>query len=234
MITGREDVTPPLPPTGAVPPTERPGPDGPPPSIGTLMRASALALGVALLVLVVAVLPAEYGVDPTGLGRALGFAALSQPPAPEAVAPPEGSALAPTPGGPFALYPRGYQVDAREFELGPYEYLEFKYHLAKDATMLFSWEASADVNHDFHGVPDGAPSSAEQSYDRRARRRADGTFVAPFSGIHGWFWENLGGETVTVRLTTSGFYTSAHEFHYDGSKATRGVRSSDAIPLAIN
>ena len=217
-----------------MPSSRRPDADGEAPSLGALARASALALAAALVVLVIAVLPAEYGVDPTGLGATLGLTALSQPAAPEAVPPPEGTALAPTPDGPFALYPRGYQVDAREFELGPYEYVEFKYHLAKDATMLFSWQASAGVNHDFHGVPDGAPASDEQSYDKQPRRRADGAFTAPFSGIHGWFWENPGGDTVTVRLTTSGFYTSAHEFHYDGTKATRGVRSADAIPLAVN
>ncbi len=41
----------------------------------------ALNAGVALLaaglLLVVAVLPAEYGVDPTGIGRALGLTAMN-------------------------------------------------------------------------------------------------------------------------------------------------------------
>lgn len=42
-----------------------------------LALATLGALVVAAAVLVVAVLPAEYGVDPTGLGRTMGFRALS-------------------------------------------------------------------------------------------------------------------------------------------------------------
>lgn len=45
-----------------------------------LALATAIAAIVAALVLLVAILPAEYGVDPTGLGRAMGFTALSGEP----------------------------------------------------------------------------------------------------------------------------------------------------------
>lgn len=48
-----------------------------------LTLATVAAVGVAAIVLVVAILPAEYGIDPTGLGAATGFAKLSgDPPAP--------------------------------------------------------------------------------------------------------------------------------------------------------
>jgi len=46
------------------------------PSVASLLKATAVALGVAALLLVVAVLPAEYGIDPTGFGTRFGFAAL--------------------------------------------------------------------------------------------------------------------------------------------------------------
>lgn len=203
------------------------------PSTRKLMLASCCALGVAIVVLVVAVLPAEYGIDPLGMGRKLGLTALSRTAAASSpTPPPEGHTLAPVPEGPFSLYPGEYNVDAREFVLGPYEYVEFKYQLAKDATMLFSWVADGDILHDLHGVPDGAAGSAEQSFDKRARRRADGSYVAPFAGIHGWFWENPGAETVRVRLTTAGFYSGAHEFSFNGTRQTREIRALDAIPVA--
>jgi hypothetical protein len=96
--------------------------------------------------------------------------------------------------------------------------------------MLFSWTASEDVMHDFHGVPDG--STTEQSYDKSSRRRADGSFAAPFAGIHGWYWENPGGETISVRLTTAGYYSAAHEFHSDRSRFQRELRDLDAIGIA--
>ena len=149
-------------------------------------------------------------IDPTGVGHALGLTMLSAPVVAEpAEAPAQGARLAPTAQGPVASYPAHFNVDSRTFTLGPYEYIEFKYHLEKDAAMFFSWQASADVIHDFHGDPDGAPANAAQSYEKRPRRGAEGAFVAPFSGIHGWYWENAGGDTVTIRLTTAGFYTTA-------------------------
>jgi hypothetical protein len=128
-----------------------------------------------------------------------------------------------------ALYPAEYKFDSREFVLGPYEYVEYKYHLEQGAAMLFSWRASGDVVHDFHGDPDGAPGSAAQSFDKRPRRQADGSFSAPFAGIHGWYWENSGGDTVTVRVTTAGFYTAAHQFRFNGIRQSREVRALDTI-----
>ena len=43
-----------------------------------LAIATVVAIAIAGLVLIVAVLPAEYGVDPTGLGRATGFTKLNE------------------------------------------------------------------------------------------------------------------------------------------------------------
>ena len=198
-------------------------------SLSGLAKASGISLTAAAVLLVTIVLPAEYGIDPLGTGEALGLSTLSRPLAP--VPPPQGDTLAPVQEGVVALYPGEYRYDSREFVLGPYEYLEYKYRLAENATMLFSWVASADVLHDFHGDRDGAPASTAESFDNQPRRQADGSFEAPFSGIHGWYWENPGGTTITVRLTTAGFYTSAHEFHYDGTRLPRDVRQLNTIEV---
>ena len=45
----------------------------PAPSMARLVKAMLIALVVAAIVLVTAVLPAEYGIDPLGTGRMLGF-----------------------------------------------------------------------------------------------------------------------------------------------------------------
>ena len=50
------------------------------PSPRKLALASLAAALVALVVLVTAILPAEYGLDPTGIGAATGFKRLSDPP----------------------------------------------------------------------------------------------------------------------------------------------------------
>jgi hypothetical protein len=204
------------------------------PATGTLLKASAAALVVATILLVTIVFPAEYGIDPLGTGKALGLSALSAGTTAEEPVPPlGGTKMAPVQEGPFALYPAGFKVDSREIVLGPYEYVEYKYHLERGAAMLFSWRASGAVMHDFHGDPEGQSSStAAQSFDARPRRQADGSFAAPFTGIHGWFWENLGGETITVRVTTAGFYTSAHQFRFDRTRIAREVRALDTITPA--
>jgi hypothetical protein len=200
------------------------------PSTRTLLTATAAAIAVAGILLVTVIFPAEYGIDPLGTGKALGLSALAGTTVTEEpVPPPQGEKVAPIQEGPFALYPAQFKVDSREFVLGPYEYVEYKYHLEKGATMVFSWRASGDVMHDFHGDPEGQPSTSAQSFDKRPRRQADGSLVAPFTGIHGWYWENPGGETITVRVTTAGYYTSAHQFRFDRTRATREVRALDTI-----
>jgi hypothetical protein len=194
-----------------------------------LFKAMAAAFVAAVVVLLAFVMPAEYGLDPLGTGDALGLTAISSP----SLAPVpllHGDTLAPVALGPIALYPGQYKFDARDLVLGPYEYVEFKYRLAEGATMLFAWSASSAVMHDFHGDRDGAPADAAQSYDAAPRRQADGSFTAPFTGIHGWYWENPGGDEVTISLHTAGFYSAAYQFNSNRTRDTHEVRALDAIP----
>jgi hypothetical protein len=209
---------------------ERPPASPNAPSTHSLVRAITGSLASAIVLLVTVILPAEYGRDPLGTGRLLGLTAMAGG-VREVVTPaiPEGARLVPTANGPMASYSGEFKVDSRALVLGPYEYVEFKYRLEQGATMLFSWTASDAVVHDFHGDQDGAPADAPTSYDKQPRRRADGSFVAPFSGIHGWFWENPGGDPITITLTTAGFYTSATEFHVDRSRHPREVGGLDRI-----
>jgi hypothetical protein len=186
---------------------ERAGPhDGP--SARRLVAASAVALGVAVAILFAAVLPAEYGIDPLGTGRALGLVRATTTASPEILAP-DGNPLTPVPKGPSAEYATTHRSDEVVFELGPYEYLEYKYRLAQGAALVYSWEASAPVIHDFHGAPaDGGP---EVSVDKSTRARGAGSLAAPFAGMHGWYWENTGWAPVTIRLSSAGFYNDALE-----------------------
>jgi len=49
-----------------------------PSSPGQMLRSALIALGVAVLLLVTVVLPAEYGIDPTGVGRVLGLTRMGE------------------------------------------------------------------------------------------------------------------------------------------------------------
>ena len=48
------------------------------PSSRTLLRSTMIAAGVAVHLLITVVLPAEYGVDPTGVGRVLGLTEMGE------------------------------------------------------------------------------------------------------------------------------------------------------------
>ncbi len=198
-----------------------------PPSIRKLLAATVAALGAALVILVTTVLPVEYGIDPLGTGKALGL--LREPLLDQAFGPatPEHPATVPVRQGAVTLYPQTYRVDAVELVLEPYEFLEYKYHLVQDAGMVFSWTASATLTHEFHGDPDANPTDV-RSYDKSDKSTASGSFVAPVTGIHGWFWENPGGERVTIKLTSGGFYSHAVEFHSDKTQRRHELQGAQA------
>lgn len=164
----------------------------PAPSPTKLALATLGALVVSLLVVFGAVLPAEYGLDPLGTGQALGLLALSQE-------------------QPITFEESEFHTDHAEIEIAPTEWVESTYRFEAGATMVYSWEATGQLSYNFHSAPDGAPAGYAESYDAQVSDRAHGSYTAPFTGTHGWYWENLTDDYITIRLTTAGYYTSAHE-----------------------
>ena len=47
-------------------------------STRTLTKAGMMAIIVAIVLLITCILPAEYNIDPTGIGKALGLTAIAQ------------------------------------------------------------------------------------------------------------------------------------------------------------
>jgi hypothetical protein len=203
-----------------------------PPSLSTLAKSTAFALAAAAAVLVTFVLPAEYGVDPIGAGRLLGLTRMAAPAVTAVEIPRSGdvTVVAPVQKGPIGEYPAQYKFDAVEIALGPYEYVEYKYQLENGASMLYAWTATAPLIHDFHG--EAAAKGSEQSYDKENRRGANGSFTAPFAGIHGWYWENPGSDTVVVTLKSAGFYTAAIEIRSDRTRRPHALRSPESWAVA--
>lgn len=185
----------------------------------------ALAFGTALLVsglaIVIAVLPAEFGVDPTGLGRRFGLLALSDVKTQLAAFEAARSATA-GPRQPVVSQEQPFKQDTIAFTLAPGEFVEYKYRLDKGESLLYAWNATTAMNIEFHAEPDGAPQGYAETYDKRnAVQAASGTLVAPFAGIHGWYWENPSGSPATVTLSAAGFFNMSHEFHKDAPPKTR-------------
>ena len=181
--------------------------------------AAGAALLIAGLILVIAVLPAEYGVDPLGIGRRLGLTAMSD--VAKRVEALTGDRAAAGGVGTPAIAPqdRAYHEEIVDFRIKPKEFVEYKYRLEKGEALLYSWKATGRVNVDIHAEPDGAPRGYAESYDKKDRvTQGSGTLTAPFSGIHGWYWQNQGDAEVTVTLASAGFYKLSHEFR-DGQPA---------------
>ena len=172
------------------------------PTVPQLVRAITVALIVATVILLVAVLPAEYGVDPTGLGRRVGL--VRPPKSAIDMSAPISAAAAAT----VTKYEVPFRTDEMTLTLKPGEGAEIKATMKTGDSYIFSWTVEGGaVEYDMHGEhPDG--SGGEASYAKGEDAKSlHGTFHAPFDGRHGWFWQNLTWEPVTVQLRTSGFYT---------------------------
>jgi hypothetical protein len=183
------------------------------PSKGALAKATAMALFVALVLLFTAVLPAEYGYDPLKTGTAVGLTGISQ--APEK--PVKGAPPTPVAGqSVFTAQPKIYKVDSEDFQLRPNEGVEMKYHMQKGAGMVYGWKANGSLTFEFHGEPDVKPTKDYfESYeldDKMGKDSSYGSFTAPSTGIHGWFFKNKTNKDVQFHLTVAGFFDSAKMF----------------------
>ena len=186
------------------------------PSKRAIAKATGVALCISLLLLFVAVLPAEYGFDPLKTGAALGLTGIAKAGETKGGAAPT---LAPGQAGVYAPQSRTYKVDAEDFQLRPGDGVEMKYHMAKGAGLVYAWKADGKLAFEFHGEPDQKPSKDYyESYeldDKVGKDSSYGTFTAPSTGIHGWFWQNKGKKDVQFRLTVAGFFDSA-KMYVDG------------------
>lgn len=184
-------------------------PAAPPVSLRRLGLAALAALLVAALVFVGAVLPAERGVDPLGTGALFGLLALAQV---AAITAEEGE----------------YRIDSYELDLRPGEWVEYTYRIQEGGTMIYSWTATGPLAYNFHSAPDGAPPGYAESFDAQENDAAHGSYIAPFTGVHGWYWENPGAEDVAITLDTAGFYRDAHvaRERADGYRTLRDPRGA--------
>lgn len=201
-----------------------------PPSGARLVKATAVAAAVAAVLLITIVLPAEYGVDPTGVGGALGLNVLAEADestpaavAPQPAAPSTNTDRADTalearavaafgrdPGQAFdagAVSERAGTLREHEFivELQPGKGAEVKARLAAGEGLVYAWSATGDVALDMHGEAPDANGTWTTYAAAPSQRAASGTFIAPFDGAHGWYWKNEGDVPVSVTIKTIGF-----------------------------
>lgn len=204
------------------------------PSTAKLIRSTIISAVVALVLLVTVVMPAEYAMDPTGVGRLLGLTemgeikqqlaeeaaadetaqlatvrAATEELLPEPAAPMQQAADAPEPHIESAMAaPAAAEEpewkDEVRFVLTPGEGTEFKLTMEEGAVANFYWVSEGGPVN-FDTHGDGGGQSI--SYEKgRGVAEDEGEITAAFTGNHGWFFRNRNNGNVTLVLRTRGNY----------------------------
>ena len=170
------------------------------PNKKVLNRATVIAVGVAAVLLVTVVLPAEYGVDKTGVGGLLGLTEMGR--MKRAAAQP--STTAPT----TSLAPLNYQpgqIAELQVPLAPGEGREVKASMRAGGTMKYQWSTNnLPVHYELHGEPRGGGKGVYTSYKIDVSKSEAGDFTAPMEGTQGWYWRNDTPMPVSVTVKASG------------------------------
>lgn len=193
-----------------------------PPTTRRLLLTVALAVGGAALALVTVVLPAEYGIDPTGIGNATGLTALRAPARTLEITDVVGGnetyreVEVPDFGQPVPLpNPAVHQDEPQPFvkrtlqiTIPPEQETEIKTKLRTGKMILYTWQTDrGDIYVDFHGHD---PEAGQEYFVRYKEQQEgsgnNGSLVAPFTGEHGWYWLNYNDFPVVVTLTVEGYF----------------------------
>lgn len=196
----------------------------------TIIKAAVVALIIGIVLLLTAVLPAEYGLDPTGAGKALGFTKLYQPienakeitakekqaqsphrilkledggSAPEVKKP--GEANNPAPDKQFIE-----RQDSVQVVIPAGGAIEYKINILKYGKVKYEWITNNEsVFFDFHGEVKQANPPGNIYYESYAVAYSNnmiGNFLSPFEGKHGWYFKNINDTTAVISIRLKGQY----------------------------
>ena len=193
------------------------------PSSAQLLRSTIIAAVAAAAILMTVILPAEYGIDPTGVGKALGLAemgeikrelaeeakrdhgaSLRQSNEPSIIDRLLGAIV----GTAYAQDKKAWADEVR-FQLKPGETHELKLTMKKgDIASYLMVVEGGRINFDLHAHGNGQSITYKKG---RGSTGSEGQIVAAFNGNHGWFWRNRDRKTATVLLKLRGAYSELKE-----------------------
>ena len=173
--------------------------DQPIPSKKALFKATAIAALLAAIIFIIAILPAEFGLDPTGLGQVMGLTQLAGQAQPAEAQPVQASTSKQT-------HPD--QEDSVDIIIPAGEGLDYKFYLVSGDTIRYGWstKGNEEIFFDFHGEPQGDTTGYFESYTVSTVNTIPPTITASFAGSHGWYWENKSYRDIVVTLNTEGSY----------------------------
>jgi hypothetical protein len=170
------------------------------PNRKVLNKATLVAAGMAALLLVTVVLPAEYGIDKTGAGRLLGLTEMGRMKRAAA----ENDRATPPAKLPPLDYKAGQTGELR-VALAPGEGREVKASMRAGGTMRYEWSTNdLPIHYELHGEPRGAAKGVYTSYKIAVSKGESGDFTAPMEGTQGWYWRNDTPMPVIVSVKATG------------------------------
>lgn len=174
-----------------------------------LIKQFIFACLIAVVLLLTVILPAEYQIDPLSTGKLLGLDKMSA----------ESSGLDTAPvdvKGNLSTFRLSnstnlLHTETKEIVVEGYEGIELKATMQRGDGFTFDWRAQGgSLYTDMHGEYANDTKEFETYFKEKSINQQRGTFVAPFDGTHGWYWQNMQEEDVTVTVTLSGFYSDLH------------------------
>ena len=194
------------------------------PSSKKLIKSTAVAAVSAVVVLVTCVMPAEYAIDPTGMGKVLGLTKMGEIKqslaeesenginAAQAVNSVEQISVetsTQTAADNAQMIMPAINKESISIELKPGQATEVKLTMPQSASVNFDWKAvGGGLNYDTHGDPVNAPKGFYHGYGKgKNETTQQGVLKAAFDGKHGWFWRNRTENPVTVTLLVEGQFS---------------------------
>ena len=197
------------------------------PSTDKLIKSTILAAVAAGVLLVTVVMPAEYGIDPTGIGNAIGLKKMGDIKvnlAEEVAADQSNNIAVKDDDEPaqavVAVTPKAESADTNptilnhemQVTLAPDESTEIKVKMSKNNKVQYTWWTdSGKAFFDLHG--DSKKQNINyHSYEKGTEQQKEGEIIAAFDGSHGWYWRNRTSKTITITIKTRGEYTEIIHF----------------------
>jgi hypothetical protein len=194
-----------------------------------IIKATVIALATSFVITIVAVLPAEYGKDYTGLGKMLGFSRLHQNDNEvekklaenEAIAPifkeltlnNVGSELAEQKpneaNNPAPVKQYENRKDSIKITVPAGKGLEYKIAVLKYGQVKYAWKTNNGILFvDLHGDVKSADTKSGyfESYTVANSNNMAGSFIAPYEGKHGWYFKNKTNQDIEVNINLTGQY----------------------------
>jgi hypothetical protein len=192
-----------------------------------LLKSLIIAILIGAVVLITAVLPAEYGLDPLGTGKLFGFSKLYQETKQiennktnsslnfkkikmEKLGSPQSTPTPSEADNPPPEVQYTEREDTIEVMVPAKKGIEYKFKSLKYGSIKYEWATNKGIVYiDFHGeVKQEKPPENVfyESYTLAYSNNMAGTLTAPFEGKHGWYFRNDTNEDIVVSIRLNGQY----------------------------